>query len=45
MLFDVEVHVGGVERVGARTQDGREPAASHRPHNNQKVDRKKLLLS
>ena len=32
MLFDVEVHIVGVERVGARTQDGREPAASGRPY-------------
>jgi hypothetical protein len=32
MLSDVEVQVVGVKRVGARTQDGREPAASRRPH-------------
>ena len=32
MLFDVEMHVVGVERVCARTQNRREPAASRRPY-------------
>src|SRR3984957_6473205 len=32
MLFDVEVHVVGVEGVCARTQNRREPAASRRPY-------------
>ena len=32
MLFNVEVHVVGVERVGAWTQNRREPAAGRRPY-------------
>jgi hypothetical protein len=32
VLFDVEVHVVGVEGVCARTQNRREPAASRRPY-------------
>jgi 4-oxalocrotonate tautomerase len=30
--FDIEMHVVGVERVSAGTQNSREPAASGRPH-------------
>lgn len=32
VLLDVEMHIGGVERVGARTQHSRKPTASGRPH-------------
>ena len=31
MLFDIKMHVVGVERVGAGTENGREPAAGGRP--------------
>jgi hypothetical protein len=30
--LDIEVHVAGVERVGAWPENGGEPAASRRPH-------------
>ena len=32
MLLDVEVHVVGVKRVRAGTEDGGEPPASRRPY-------------